>query len=250
MASRLRLRGRKLIIGNTALMSLFLSAGIVLILCINMGMLTYEIYLRDKLGTFHDIADVAVPLLLLFFTRLVWLQIRLGSDRYFFRLAERKGEVPSDIFYYFHPKHAFSLMIYTVKLSLIRILFLVLALLPGFLCFVVINSLSYEGISSLVAISLAAGGVLLFFNGIRFYGKINRLLFLADYIFISGEYVSFRQVVSVSVSAMKGERRNLYRLKRSFYGWFMLCAFVLPFGYVWCYYRQTLAVAAAKFLED
>lgn len=250
MSSRLRLRGRRLIIGNTAFMSLFFSVGVMLILCINMGMLAYEIYLRDMLGTFHGAADIAVPLFLLFVTRLVWLQMRLGADRYFFRLAENKGGVPGDIFYYFNPGRMLSVLILNTLITFIKIPFIILGFAPAFLCFAFISVLSYEGISVLVAVSLIVGGALFCMNGIFLYRKISSLLFLADYIFISGEFVSLRQLVSVSATVMRGEQRSLFRLKRSFYGWFILCLSVVPIGYVWCYYRQTLAVAAAKFLEN
>ena len=127
---------------------------------------------------------------------------------------------------------------------------LLLAVLPSILCLVLLGSLTYDGVSFVVALFLAVGGAVLLVNGIALYRRFSALLFLCDYIFIKGEYVSFRQLLSVSLTVMKKEARRLFRLRRSFYGWFMLCTLIFPVGYVWNYYRQTLAVAAAKFLED
>ena len=254
MTSILRLKGRRLMIGNTALMTLFFTVGITLITCINMGVLTYEAYLRESLrsfaGTLITVADILLPMLIILLTRLIWLQVRLGADRYYFRLAEEKGGRPSDIFYYFHPLRAAETALFKLKIAFIKLPVLLLAVLPSILCLVLLSSLSYDGVSSLVALFLAVGGAVLLVNGIALYRRFSALLFLCDYIFIKGEYVSFRQLLSVSLSVMKKEARRLFRLRRSFYGWFMLCTLIFPVGYVWNYYRQTLAVAAAKFLED
>ncbi len=254
MSSRLRISGRELLIGNMAIMTLFFAVGVMLIMCISMGMMSYEIYLRQSFisfsGDYISALDVAVALLLIFAARLVWLQIRLGADRYFFRLAQSKGGKAADIFYYFHPVRALSACLFRLKLAAVKLPALIAAAVPSLLCFLLLNSLSYGGLSSFVALSLAVGGLAFAVNGVLFYRRFTSLFFLADYIFISGEYVSFRQLLSLSSSVMKNESKSLLRLRRSFYGWFMLCIFLFPSGYVWNYYRQTLAVAAAKFLEE
>ena len=251
MISRIRLNGRALLIGNTTIMTMLLAVGIMLFICINMAVPGYEIYIRDGIGDkrLTVFADISASLAVILLCRGVWLQIRLGADRYFFRLADNKGARMSDIFYYFHPLRAFSAFFYKALLSAVKLPFLLVALFPPLLCFFIVNRLSYEGVSSLVALTLVVGCMLLSLNSVLFYRRVSGLLFLSDYIFISGEYLSFRQIFTFSVMTMKAHAKTLIRLKRSFYGWLLLCILILPAGYVWSYYRQTLAVAAAKFLD-
>lgn len=254
MTSRLRLKGRNLLIGNTLVMTMFFAVGVMLIMCINMLIMCYETYLRENIITLTagalSAVDIGVSSAVLSASASVWFLIRLGADRFFFRLAEADGGRASDIFYYFNPAKAFEALTFGLRLGFIRLPFLILAVAPSSACFVLLKVLSDEGVSSLVALSLTVGGVLLLVNGIIFYRRFNALLFLCDYIFISGKYISLSQLLSASATVMKKKSRKLFRLKRSFIGWFMLCLFVFPIGYVWNYYRQTLAVAAAKFLED
>lgn len=253
MTSKLRLKGRLLLVGSSTMMILFLSVGILLILCVGWAVPVYEMFFRDSLssiaGEYLPVADVALSLLFIFICFAVTVQIRMGADRYFLRLSQKKGGSGRDIFYYLHPKRSFSAMCFSLKISAIRIAFFTVSFLPAAICILLVYSLSAEGISLLVALSLSAGSVLFLINGYVFFRRINALLFLAEYIFISGEFFSFRHILSLSASGIKGRERELLRLKRSFIGWFILCIFIVPIGYVWSYYRQTMAVAAAKFLD-
>lgn len=253
MASRMRLRGRILLLGNSMMMTLFLSVGILLVLCIGWVVPIYEMFLRSSLVStmreYLPLADVSLSLFLIFLYMAVAVHVRMGADRYFLRLSQKKGGSPRDIFYYLHPKRFFSALFFSIRISVLKVFFAASSYSPAVVCLWIVFALSEKGVSLFVALSLFLGGVAFLFSGFIFFRRISTLLFLAEYIFISGEYISFRQIITLSVSGMKGKERLLLRLKRSFIGWFLLCVFILPIGYVWSYYRQTMAVAAAKFLE-
>ncbi|MBQ3136427.1 MAG: hypothetical protein IJB74_02990 [Clostridia bacterium] len=120
---------------------------------------------------------------------------------------------------------------------------------PLSVCSFAVYGFSRHGVSALVCISLMITALCLGINGSFFYSAFYSSYFLCDYYFIEGTYVSFRHLVSCSQKNMKGKHIFLTRLKLSFAGWFILCVFVLPVPYVWSYYSQSLAVAAAEFMK-
>lgn len=253
MVTRLRLKGRILLTDNVILISLLLSTTVMLLLCINFFVLVYELFLRSHLeavlSSYISLADMSVAFLLLAISYTVCLQVKLGADRYFLRLSQKKGSSVVDIFYYFSPRRAVSATVFSLRLGLLRLLWLAVAFFPCGICLFLLLSASYGGVSYLVAVVLAAGTLAFLFSGIYFYRNISASLFLARYHFIRGDCLNFRQMISSSQESMKKRKTTLFRLKMSFIGWFLLCLFILPAGYVWGYYKQTLAVAASEFIE-
>ncbi|MBR5827280.1 MAG: hypothetical protein IKY78_09385 [Clostridia bacterium] len=253
MVTRLRLKGRILLADNVILISLLMSTTAMLLLCINFLVPVYELFMRSRveaaLSSYTPLADIAVGLLLFAISCVICLQIRLGTDRYFLRQSQKKGSSVADIFYYFHPRRAASAIAFSLRLGFIRAVWLAVSVFPCTLCIFLLLSASYGGVSYLVAVVLAAGTVTFLFSGLCFYRSISDSLFLAKYHFISGDCLSFRQMISASQEGMKNKRTLLLRLRLSFTGWLLLSVFILPAGYVWGYYSQTLAVAANEFIE-
>ena len=253
MITRLRLKGRMLLVDNVILISLLLSTAIMLLLCINFLILVYELFLRSSLeeaiASYIALADFSVSFLLLGISLVLCIQVRLGADRYFFRRSQEKGERAEDLFYYFSPRKALSAVILYLKLGVLRLLWLAVALFPFALCLFLFISAAENGVSYLVALVLFFGTLAFFLSGIYFYKGITASLFLVKYHFISGDCLSFRQMVSASQESMKNKRSLLLKLRMSFIGWFALCLLIAPAGYVWGYYNQTLAVAAGEFID-
>lgn len=253
MVTRLRLKGRILLTDNVILISLLLSTTVMLLFCINFFIPLYELFFRSRaeavLSSFISLADIVLGLLLFAVSCVICLQIRLGTDRYFLRQSQKKGSSVADIFYYFHPRRAVGAIVFSLRLGLIRTVWLAVAAFPCTLCLYLLLSASYGGVSYLVAVVLAAGAAAFLLIGLYFYRSISDSLFLAKYHFISGDCLSFRQMISASQEGMKNRKMLLLRLRLSFVGWFLLSIFIIPAGYVWGYYSQTLAVAAKEFIE-
>lgn len=254
MVTRLRLKGRILLMDNVILISLLLGTTLMLILCINFFILVYELFLRSRvealLTSYIFVADAFVALTVLAVSRVILRQVRLGTDRYFFRRSQKKGPSATDIFYYFSPRRAIGAIGFCVRLRLLKLLWLAVAFFPFSICLILLLYAAKGGVSSLVALVLAAGTVAFLLSGIYFYRNITASLFLARYHFISGDCLSFRQMISASQENMKNRRATLLKLKASFIGWFLLCLLIFPVGYVWGYYNQTLAVAANEFIDS
>ena len=140
-------------------------------------------------------------------------------------------------------------MSFCIKLRLLKAVWLAVALFPFAVCLILLLYAAGGGVSYLVALVLSFGTVAFLLSGIVFYRCVSASFFLAKYHFISGDCLTFRQMISASQESMKKRKRMLLRLRLSFAGWFLLCAFVAPLGYVWGYYNQTLAVAAGEFID-
>lgn len=254
MHRRLKIKGSILLSGNVAIMILTLATAVVLILSSNLFVLIYEIGMKSRVSELYGsrgiYIDFAVSLVLLFFCYSIYRRIKLGTDRFFLRRAQKKGGSAKDIFYYFHPLRAADAMIFSLKLLCLRSALLTVALLPFTLSFALLFYLVKNNVSLIVAVGLSVGCIAFFISGTVFYKNISRSFFLAEYYYIDGRFVSFRNLISGSQVDMKKQMKTLRRIKNSFGGWFLLCLLIVPIGYVWGYYKQTLAVAAATFMKN
>lgn len=246
MTAKLRIRGRILLVGNIVLMQLVLATGIMLILCTNFIVLTYELFLKKADNT---LLDFMLSLLFLMLSTSVYWVMRLGTDRFFLRRSQQKGGSAADLFCYFHPVRAVGALFFGAALLAVKLFCFILSFAPSAGMLYLLLFTAQRGVSSLVAVTLAVGTVLLIIIALSFYKRISASLFLAKYHYICGDCISFRQAVASSFIEMKNRKRLLLRLKMSFRGWFMLCLLILPVGYVWSYYNQTMAVAAVEFMD-
>lgn len=254
MPSKLRIKGRILILGNVTLLTLTLVTAVLIILSANFSVLIYEMAVAEKirinLGEYEKLINFAVSLFVLLFTFSVYSRIKLGTDRFFLRRALKKGASAKDIFYYFHPLRTVGAVSFSLKILFLKLFFLFISLSPFVLSAVTLWYMLKNNVSVLVAVSLLCGCFAFLFSGIIFYKNIMLSFFLAKYYFIEGKFVSFSHLISSSQEDMKNQRKMLRRLKRGFIGWFLLCILIIPIGYVWSYYNQTLAIAGATFMEN
>ena len=254
MITRLRIKGRILFMNNAVLISLLLSTTVMFLICINFFILVYELFwrnsVRNVLSSYIFLGDAFVALMILGLSSMVCCQVRLGTDRYFLRQSQKKGATATDLFYYFRPRRAFEAMAFCVKYRLLKTVWLVVALFPSVICLAILVYICERGVSSLVALVLSFGDAAFFLSGICFYRNVTASFFLAKYHFIAGDCLSFRQMICVSEESMRKRKSILLRLRLSFSGWFLLCFLLLPIGYVWGYYNQTLAAAADEFINS
>ncbi len=253
MVSLYRLKGRALQIDNSLIVTLTFLTGFVLIVTVNFLPVIYRSFIFPLFTFseefFYAVGDLFASSLLLGTAFGFYSSVRLGTKRYLFKKAQKKNPRVNDIFFYFLPKRYFSAFIYSVKTALVKLSLFLFCMAPSLVCFVAVGHFSRQGVSALVCLSLSVTAMCLLLNGGVFYSLFYSSFFLCDYYFIEGTYLNFRHLLSCSQKSMCGKNTLLTRLKLSFFGWFVLCFALLPIPYVWGYYNQSLAVAAAEFMK-
>ncbi len=254
MVSKLRIKGSILLSGNTGLLILTLATAVVIVLSANLSVIVYEVALRHHVhrifGEYENVVNLVLSFLILVFCLSVYSCVRLGTDRFLLRRAQKKGGTAGDIFYYFHPLRAVGAVSFTFKMLIIKLILVIVSFLPFAVSCILIYNLLKSNVSLLVACFMAVGCLAFFASGIVFYKEITLSFFLAPYYFIEGRYISFSHLVASSQKDMQSTKKALRKLKMSFIGWFLLCAFIFPIGYVWSYYKQTMALAGATFMKN
>lgn len=253
MVSLFRLKGRALQIDNTVIMMLTFFTGAVVIFTVSLLPAVYDVLSagaselkKEQVMLWVDLCASLIFILAAFG---FYSSVRLGTKRYLLKKATKKKTSSRDIFFYFFPKRFISAFFYSVKILTVKLLILLFCFLPSAVCLIIVESLSCQGVSALVCVSLGITALFLLFNGGVFYSLFFASFFLCDYYFIVGSCVSFRHLVSCSQKNMIGKKHLLAQLRLSFSGWLLLCLFILPIPYVWGYYNQSLAVAAAEFMD-
>lgn len=253
MTEKIRLKGRGLLIGAVPLSCLSVAVIIMMIVALSLLPLVYINallpYLNEHLSFMTNYISVAVSLLIIFVIYMSYTAIKMGSDRYMLKKSQGIHADTKDIFFYFGSRGFFSLVTFSIRLFAVKVIIFIFFNIPTILCAVLLVYFSTSAFSAAVSLIIGAGCLAFAVNGVRYYKKATASLFLARFYFIKGEFISFRHLLSSSQNAMKGKEKELMRLKGSFIGWFFSCAFILPIGYVWGYYNQTLAAYADEIMK-
>ncbi len=253
MTEKIRLKGRSLLIGAVPLSCLSVSVLIMMIVALSLLPLVYINlllpYLNSTLPKYSKYISAIVAVLISLLIYIFVSSLKTGCNRYMLKKAQGIHADTKDIFFYFKGKSFFSLAFFSFRLFWVKALIFTLFNIPSILCLALLLAFSTHAFSAAVSLILAIGFAAFTLNGVRFYKKLTSTLFLAEYYFIKGEYINFRHLLSSSQSAMKGKSAELLRLKGSFLGWIFSCAFILPIGYVWGYYNQTLAAYANEIMK-
>ncbi len=254
MVSLFRLKGRALQLDNTLIMTLTFFTGLAVLIAVNFLPVLYETFIAPALPFDREIFSDGMSFFFSFAFLLtafgLYSSVRLGAKRYLLKKAQKKKSSARDIFFYFTGKKYFSAFFYSVKIASVKFLLFLFCFSPSLVCFLTVAHFSRHGVSALVCLSLGVTALCLSVNGGVFYSLLYSSFFLCDYYFVGGSYVSFRHLLSCSGRDMRKKSTLLTRLKLSFAGWFVLCLFLLPVPYVWGYYNQSLAVAAAEFMKE
>ncbi len=245
--SIIKLKSKAYLMGNTFMLCLLFFTLLLLCLCLN---LLPEIALQTL--TFFKkstvLLCVSVGVITLTFT--LFSLSDMGFTRYFLRKAQRSGGSVKDLFFYLAPKKAVKLLGFSIKFTLMKILLFLLCFLPFAGNVLAFLSLAENSLSLKVSVVMLISALLFFLSGCIFYSEFADSLFLVKYYYAKGEYLSFRQLVSSSQLQMKKHRASLIKLKLSFSLWLIFSLFFFPSAYVFSYYSQSKAVAAAEFMAD
>lgn len=253
MTEKIRLKGRSLLVGAVPLSCLSVSVLIMMTVALSFLPLIYintlQPYLNNTLGDTTKYISLFVSVFIAAIIYLFLSSFKMGCDRYMLKKAQNIHADTRDIFFYFKLKGFFSLAFLSIRLFIVKAVTLLFFNVPTILCLMLLIHLSTAPSSAAVSFILAVGCIAFAINAIGFYNRLLSTLFLVRYYFIMGEYINFRHLISSSQNAMRGKERELLRLKRSFIGWIFSCAFILPIGYVFGYYNQTLAAYAGEIMK-
>lgn len=253
MMSKIRLQGRSLMEGTVILFCLTFTVSVLLCFSISLMPLVYRStvlpFISEKVKDFSSYISMFASALMLFFFLMCYNALKTGADRYMLKKAQNVCAGTKDIFYYFTPGNFISLFALSFRLMLIRITLFLFCNIPTAICVSLLIYLIKLSFSMAVSAVIATGCTVFLISSFYFYLQLSSSLFLVRYYYIKGEYLNFRHLISSSQNAMHSKIKSLCRLKFSFSGWFMLCLLIFPLGYVWGYYKQTLAAYANEIIK-
>ena len=114
-------------------------------------------------------------------------------------------------------------------------------LLPAGASAALMGVLSLSAINARTAAVLAAGTVLLILIGLGFWLFTIQRYDCAMFYLVTIPDMTVSEAMTKSRESMKGKCLRMLAFKASFLPWFILCAAILPAGYVIPYYKQSLA---------
>lgn len=210
-------------------------------------LLPYAAKAAGDYGTYLNLLASVLMILISFY---LFSSVRLGFKRFFLKKAEYLDADFTDIVYYFKITEMIRTFVYCFKLFVYKSFFALICIAPFILMSVLYVRMADKNLSLIISAIMLVSSFLFILNGLFFFIKINNSLFLTDFYFISGEYVSFSHILASSQCVMKNKASELSKLKISFIGWFTLCVFIIPIGYVFGYYGQAMAVLASKYIKE
>lgn len=247
--SMIKLRGRGFLIGNMSVLSLLFLSLWAFSVCINIMPEAVTQLLSENSVKIRSLSVIGVSLGVIAIMLFTFSLSYLGLQRFFLRKAQRKGGRVKDLFFYFLPSESFSAFGFMCRYLLMKLFIYSFCYLPFFSGLLFMLRLLKSSASLSVTVIMLFTVILLFINGSVFSLSAKHSLFLVKYYYISGNYVSFRQLVSNSQREMKKHRKSLLSLELSFVWWFLSCLLVFPLVYVFLYHGQSKAVFAAEIMD-
>ncbi len=250
MVQKFKIKSQEYLAGNVTLITLLIFSLLCFLFCAGLiPEVLLQLFQKSAFENAKGYIIKSVSLFLMFFSFAIINAVSFGTDRFFLRKAQNKGESVKDIFYYFSFKKLFSLLGFSVFLWAIKGAFMIVCFTPSLSLLFFLTRLLRFSFSVKGTIILFTSVVILAFNGLYFYKRLTAFLFLSRYIYIEGSFINYRQILSFSALVMDKKGRELKKIKLSFFPWFVSCIFIIPAAYVFSYYRQTLCVAAEDFMN-
>ena len=254
MTKEIRVRSKRLCKGNFLVFCLYLAVCIMMISGVNLLPLVYEELIsysaRYMQWKYADRLDFFVSVIIVLFSVFVFYCLSSSVTRCFMKRASGESILIDDIFYYFISRRAFENFGLRISLSFIKLAALLFFQLPFAVCVKVLHYLLFSSVSLQISVIVTAAALVFFTVGIVFYRLFSCLLFLCPFLICSQGQKSVKSILQTSVNIMKDNIWELMRIKLSFTGYFLLCVLIFPVGYVWVYYRQTMTLAAQKFIKE
>ncbi len=245
MVYKIRLKARQKQAESSTILLLSFFVIVLTSFSLNLIPLVYNVALKPSYAI-DNISSIIMSGFLLVTTVVICSALSLGCDRFMLKRAGNSAAGAGDIFYYFSLSRLLSMCgFYGVFISLKTVIFALLSL-PCVTCGVILYSLCISGFSAAVCCIFAVFTILFLLLAVVTFLRIGDTYFLVRYRYIKGDYLNFRQLLCDSQNSMMSEIKRLRRMKLSFWGWFLVCLFIVPIPYVWSYYRQSKACFAAE----
>ncbi len=171
--------------------------------------------------------------------------LTLGFIKLNFAFADGKKENVSSVFDMFSSFKSFiRSIVFTVAISVRYIFCAFVAFVPGSILFYLAETfiISEDRTIQLLKISACCVSVALIILCLSLAFIFSQRWFASSYYFISGRKI--HESFSLSVKASKGMRTHIAGFKISFFGWWLLCIFILPVFWTLPYYAVSCAIYA------
>lgn len=248
MSEQTRLKARQLLSAGTFSAMLILLFQLLLSVLFNFLPLVWDALLSDA-QLFDLLAKTALSAVFAVLFLVSWLLFRYGADFYFFKKASDEKSRLALFFEFWKPKHFYPALRLGISLFFVKLLYFCIFMFPCALFFLLTWYAVKNGCFTVTAMILLLGSVLMLVCSLWFYFGTMRLFFMCKYLFFKNPNLKTKQYLEQSVRLMKNQTRKLFCMRLSFFGWFLLCLFVVPIPYVWCYYKQAMAVRANGIIE-
>lgn len=176
--------------------------------------------------------------------------LRSGSDRYYLMKTQSTRVKGSEVFYYLNPKRSISLLRFYFNYYLRKLLYIFLCFLPSLLTALLLYCyLKYSRASLYVSTVIFFAVLVLIFNGIVYFFRLNAFLFASRYYFASGNFNTYRELFRFSARCIEGKRWVVTKKRLGFFGWFLSCLLIFPTFFVQNYYRESMALLAGDLMK-
>ncbi len=245
--SKMFLRGNTVRLFLISLFSFFVRRGIFalwgycLIALFKSGILSF--YLEN----YNDAFVYTVVVFDVFFvTAIIFLFIcalKLGEQfLYFIKASGGKGRTGL-LFHFFTFKGSFRALSLYLKLTVLKVAWLLFFLLPSVVCYGITYYLySSGGISAPVFYILITGSSLLLSLCIFMWRITFSRYNAAPYYVCLNRDITPKEAIKKSIHFTDGVLRESVLLESSFFGWFLSCITVVPFVYVLPYFKISKAL--------
>ena len=192
---------------------------------------------------------VAGGILLALLAALLCAPLRMGREAWFFGGADDRKRTASRVLFWFQPRWALKAARFVAALTLRKLVWAVVYLLPGgFLLAGTWRQAAGGGMNLPLLICAAAGGVVLTALGFGFYVATAQRYTLVLPILAKQPRCKLGNALRLSASRTEGRCAALLRFQLSFAPWYLLGLLIVPLIYIAPYLVQARACRHAELL--
>ncbi len=203
--------------------------------------------------SYSQLASLGITVFSAIFSLGVTLPLAFGIIRWFWQLTGGQSPSASEVFFFFSSSKAYFRIL---RLSIALYLILILGAIVCFLPFVVVELVTtphlYDALKVPMPMIMESLSPLAAF--FELFGFLAFLLWISSYILcftvtVAHPELNVRQILRLTKKAVKGFRLSLICFGFSFFGWLLLCVFVIPIGYVIPYFLAAFTVFGREALR-
>jgi len=192
---------------------------------------------------------VAFALLLGVLAALLCAPLRMGREAWYFGGADGRVRARARVLFWLQPRWALKATRFVLALSLLKLFWAALYLLPGgFLLGGTLLQARDGAMDMLLFLCAAGGGAVLLVMGAVFYAATVQRYALVLPVLAKQPRCKLRNALRLSASRTNENCAALLGFKLSFWPWYLLCLLALPIPFVAPYIAQAKACRHAELL--